>query len=171
MNLTISEILGTLSRTPHILQALLADTPQRMLESNEGEGTFNPLDVVAHLIHGEKTDWIPRLEIILQQGEQVTFTPFDRFNFPKNTSIAKLLSNFATLRGANLERVRSLDLTPSQLSLTGKHPEFGMVTLSELLNTWVVHDLGHIAQIARVMSRQLKDAVGPWQAYLGILKH
>ncbi len=171
MNLSVSEIVGTLSKTPYVLQALLEDTPHSMVESNEGEGTFSPLDVVAHLIHGEKTDWIPRLEIILQHGEQVMFTPFDRFNFPTNTPMAELLSSFAALRGANLERVRNLDLTPSQLSLTGKHPEFGMVTLSELLNTWVVHDLGHIAQIVRVMSKQLKGAVGPWQAYLGILKH
>ncbi len=170
MDLSTTEIIEALSRTPHVLRSLLSGVPHRLLEENEGEGTFTPRDVVAHLIHGEKTDWIPRMDLILQQGESQSFVAFDRFAFDQDAAIDALLAKFATLRTSNLDHVRALELTPSHLKLTGKHPEFGIVTLGQLLTTWVVHDLGHIGQIVRVMSKQFAQTVGPWRAYLGILE-
>jgi len=164
------EILG---RTPATLNVLLNQLSDEWLISNEGVDTWTPIDVVGHLIHGERTDWIPRAKIILEFGETRAFEPFDRvamFEESKGKSLKELLSEFDRLRAVNLNELEKMNLTPELLAKRGKHPELGQVTLSELLSTWVVHDLDHIAQIVRVMSKQYDDAVGPWRAYLSILR-
>jgi hypothetical protein len=169
---SLPEITAILTRTPATLRALLEDLPEPLLVVSEGEGTFTPRDVLGHLIHGEKTDWVPRLELILGSGEARPFEPFDRFGFRGGIdamTTRDLLAEFATLRAMNLDVLRSLDLTPGQFLLKGLHPELGSVTLGQLLATWAVHDLNHVGQIVRVMSRRYSEAVGPWKAYLGIL--
>ena len=172
MAFSLDEGITVLSRTPAVLEALLSDLPEPLLHSREGEGTFSPLDVLGHLIHGEKTDWIPRARIILEFGESKSFEPFDRRgheSYAAGRSPADLLAEFAALRAANLEALRRLQLSPGQLEATGTHPDLGRVTLSQLLATWVTHDLGHISQIVRVLARRNTAAVGPWRAYLSIL--
>ena len=155
-----------------MLRALLDGLPEDWLETNEGEGTFSPRDVLGHLIHGEKTDWVPRIRIILEHGETTPFEPFDRFAFRdglRDRSTEALLAELESLRTRNLDTVRGLGLKPSQLELRGAHPALGSVTLGQLLTTWAVHDLDHVGQVARVMARRWSTAVGPWRAYLGIL--
>lgn len=163
------QILG---RTPATLNTLLRGVSDEWVLGNEGPDTFSPFDVVGHLIHGEETDWIPRAKIILEHGEDHPFEPFDRFAMfekSKGKSLGELLDTFARLRGESMRQLEQMNLTPALLSKRGKHPELGIVTVSELLATWVVHDLGHVAQVVRVMSKQYGDAVGPWRAYLSIL--
>lgn len=172
MELSVSEVTSVLSRTPATLRALLEDLPAGWLEANEGEATFSPRDVVGHLIHGEKTDWVPRIKLILASGEAEAFVPFDRFGFReaiRGRSIGALLAEFESLRASNLSTLQDLAVTPAQLALKGRHPELGAVTLGQLLATWAVHDLNHIGQVVRVMSKRYSAAVGPWKAYLGIL--
>jgi hypothetical protein len=172
MSLIIGEVVAVLSRTPGTLRALLDGLPDPWLQATEGEGTFGPREVLGHLIHGEKTDWVPRTKLILAHGETRPFEPFDRFGFQdalRDRSTAALLDEFAALRAANLAYLESLSLTPAQLALAGRHPALGRATLGELLATWAVHDLNHVGQVVRVMSRRYGDAVGPWKAYLGIL--
>lgn len=172
MEFDLNDAQTVLARTPAVLQAWLSDLPPAWAENNEGPETWSPYDVVGHLIHGERADWIPRAQIILQHGEAQPFTPFDRYaQFTDNQGkpFAALLEQFAMLRAENLRTLRALNITASDLGKTGIHPAFGRVTLEELLATWVAHDLGHLAQIARTMARQYTRAVGPWQAYLGIL--
>ncbi len=172
--LILSEITAVLSSTPATLRALLADLPEPLLAANEGENTFSPRDVLGHLIHGEKTDWVPRIKLILEVGEAQPFVPFDRFGFREaipGVSTAALLDELESLRRSNLAFVQGLRLAPHQLSLPGQHPELGPVTLGQLLATWAVHDLNHIAQVLRVLSQRYAEAVGPWKAYLGILNH
>jgi uncharacterized damage-inducible protein DinB len=172
MELIVAETTAVLSRTPGTLSALLEGLPESWLTADEGAGTFSPRDVVGHLIHGEKTDWVPRIKLILSGGEARTFEPFERFGFRdsiQSASTGALLAEFASLRTSNLAYLRELSLKDLQLSLTGRHPELGIVTLGQLLATWVVHDLNHIGQVVRVMSKRYVDAVGPWKAYLGIL--
>ena len=172
MESMLSEIVAVLSRTPASLRALLDGLPEPWLTANEGENTFSPRDVVGHLIHGEKTDWMPRVKLILDCGEAEPFVPFDRFGFRdaiRGVSIGALLAEFESLRASNLALLNHLSLTQSQLSLRGRHPELGPVTLGQLLATWAVHDLNHIGQVVRVMSHRYDGAVGPWKAYLGIL--
>jgi hypothetical protein len=155
-----------------VLRALLEDLPAAWLEVTEGEGTFSPMDVVGHLIHGERTDWVPRIKIILASGETQPFVPFDRFGFReaiRGRSMSALLTEFHSLRQSNLDVVRGIALAPEQLALKGRHPELGTVTLGQLLTTWAVHDLNHVGQVVRVMSKRYAEAVGPWKAYLGIL--
>ncbi|WP_435623262.1 DinB family protein [Flagellimonas sp.] len=167
------ESLEILSRTPTILIQLLEGLPDGWIKNNEGPNTWSPYEVVGHLIHGEKTDWIPRAQIILSNSKNKDFEPFDRFaqsQEDQNKPIESLLEEFRQLREANLRILKSLDLNESQLQKIGVHPEFGVVTLKQLLSTWVVHDLGHISQIVRVMAKQYTDEVGPWVDYLGILK-
>lgn len=138
----------------------------------EGPDTFSPFDVVGHLIDGEETDWIPRARIILAQGPSRRFEPYDRFRHRTRNAqrtLASLLTEFAKLRAANLGLLRSWNLTEQQLALEGEHPSLGAVTLRQLFATWVVHDLGHVAQIARVMAKQYREEVGPWVAYLPVL--
>ena len=170
----LSEITAVLARTPGTLRSLLDGLPEPWLTTREGEDTFSPRDVVGHLIEGEKTDWIPRARLILESGDTCAFVPFDRFGFREaieGRGIGDLVAEFGTLREANLGVLGGMALTPAQLSLRGKHPELGPVTLGQLLSTWAVHDLNHIGQIVRVMSRRYDRAVGPWKAYLGILNH
>ena len=164
--------LAVLARTPATLRELLAGLPSPWTSANEGPDTWSPQDVVGHLIHGEETDWIPRAKIILTKGESQAFEPFDRFAQARRFagwSLARLLDRFGELRADGIATLRGWRLTPAQLALLGRHPELGQVTLSQLLASWVVHDLGHIAQISRVMAKQYTAAVGPWKAYLPVL--
>lgn len=173
MKFNLSKSILILERTPTVLNSLLRDLPNDWTSPNEGADTWSPYDVIGHLVHGEKTDWLTRTKIILSKGDHKNFEPFDRFaqfEDSKGKSINQLLDEFRSLREDNLAELQSLNITELQLELKGKHPEFGTVTLNELLSTWVAHDLGHIAQISRVMAKQYEDEVGPWKAYLGILK-
>jgi hypothetical protein len=168
----LSELTAILVRTPTTLRSLLADLPDSWLETNEGEGTFSPRDVVGHLIHGEKTDWVPRIRLILDSGERRPFEPFDRFGFReaiRGVPTMTLLDEFQALRTASLTALAGFSLTPEDLARNGRHPELGSVTLGQLLATWAVHDLNHICQIVRVMSKRYAAAVGPWKAFLGVL--
>lgn len=168
----IGEAAAILERTPGTLRALLAGLPEAWLEADEGPETFSPMDVLGHLIHGEETDWIPRIEIILEHGESRPFTPFDRFAFRERCrgwSNARLLDRFEALRAENLQRLGALELGAKALDRTGTHPALGRVTLGQLVAAWVVHDLGHIKQIVRTMAKRYHDDVGPWREYLSIL--
>jgi hypothetical protein len=172
MEFSLTESLSILARTPHVLRAMLADLPQSWTDANEGPDTFSPFDVVGHLIHGERTDWMARAKVILAQGVDRQFAPYDRFaqfQESKGKSLETLLDDFARLRAQNLVTLRGWKITDEQLSLEGEHPKFGAVTLRQLLATWTAHDLSHIAQIARVMTKQYRDAVGPWREYLPIM--
>jgi uncharacterized damage-inducible protein DinB len=166
MSFDLADTLDLLERTPAVLGALLRGTSAAWHTHNEGPGTWSAFDVVGHLIHGEETDWVPRARIILEHGPSRPFEPFDRF---AGWSLDRLLDRFAELRQANLETVQSWSLSEAQLALPGRHPELGAVTLGQLLATWVVHDLNHIAQIARVLAKRHTEDVGPWRAYLSIL--
>jgi hypothetical protein len=162
-----------LARTPAALYALLRGLPEMWTLQNEGEGTWTAFDVVGHLIHGERTDWIPRAKRILEFGESRPFEPFDRWAQARESqgkSLPELLDEFARLRAENLEALRALNLRPEHLALRGQHPALGVVTLSELLATWAAHDLTHLHQISRVMAHQYRDAVGPWTAFLGVMQ-
>jgi len=152
---------------------LLGDLPNRWTHAIEGPETWSPYDVVGHLVHSERTNWMPRVEHLLGHGDSVPFPPFDReamFAASQGRLLGELLETFERLRTESLNRLTALRLTDADLSRTGRHPEFGVVTLGQHLSTWVAHDLGHISQIVRVMARQYTDAVGPWRAYLSILK-
>ncbi|WP_243296524.1 DinB family protein [Bacillus litorisediminis] len=172
MNFDIKEAIEVLERTPQTLEYFLSGLSKGWLESNEGEYTWNPLEVVEHLIEGEKNNWMPRLEHILQEGESQPFPPFDRFshlNGKSERSIEQSLIEFKTLRTQNLIRLMELVDPEKDLEKTGSHPAFGVVKVRELISTWVVHDLTHIAQIVRVMGNRYRIDVGPWIEYLGIL--
>lgn len=167
-----SEVIAVLSRTPGALRALLEGLPDAWLDADEGDGTFSPRDVLGHLIHGEKTDWVPRITLILERGEAQPFVPFDRFGFRdaiRGVTTSALLDELQALRSDNLAFLGGLPLDARQLSRRGTHPELGSVTLGQLLATWCVHDLNHVGQVVRVMSKRYTTAVGPWRAYLGIL--
>ncbi len=162
-----------LMRTPSTLNSLLRHLPDQWVLHNEGVDSWSVYDVVGHLIHGEEADWIPRAKIILRDGEGRTFKPFDRFAMfekSRDKSLAELLDRFEHLRAKNLIELEGMNLTPEMLEKRGRHPELGVVTLQELLSTWVVHDLNHTGQIVRVMAKQYEAAVGPWKAYLSILR-
>jgi hypothetical protein len=163
--------ISLLARTPAVLDALLRDLPEAWTLRNEGEDTWSAFDVVGHLIHGERTDWMPRVRIVLQSGETRTFEPFDRSaRESRGTSLEQLLDEFARVRSENLNELRALDLRQEDLERRGRHPAFGIVTLSELLATWAVHDLTHLHQVSRVMAHQYRETVGPWSEYLGVLQ-
>ncbi|HKH98317.1 MAG TPA: DinB family protein [Candidatus Sulfotelmatobacter sp.] len=174
----LSEAIAVLSRTPATLNALLRGLPDTWVLRNEGRGslgadTWSAFDIVGHLIVGERTDWMPRLRIILENGEAKPFDPFDRFAQSRESqgkSLEQLLDEFARLRKENLVALEALNLKPGDLARRGRHPALGVVTLSELLATWAVHDLNHLHQLARVMAHQYRDAVGPWSAYLGVMQ-
>jgi len=173
MDFELEHAVEVLSRTPTTLNSMLRDISEVWLVRNEGPETWSPYDIVGHLIHGEETDWIPRAKIILEHGEARAFEPFDRvamFAKSEGTSIGELLDTFALLRKESLDELNEMKLTPALLEKRGRHPELGVVTLKQLLASWVVHDLGHVRQIARVMSKQYRDAVGPWRAYQPILE-
>jgi len=173
MEFQLDEAVEVLGRTPATLSALLKGLPDAWATGNEGPETWSPYDVMGHLIHGEETDWIPRAKIILEHGEARPFDKFDRsaqFESSKGKSLDQLLGEFAALRKASIDALAALNITPDKLKLRGTHPQLGVVTLGELLATWVAHDLDHIGQVARVMSKQYTKAVGPWEQYLSILK-
>lgn len=173
MDFDLTAGVAVLERTPATLRALLAGLPSDWVHATEGPETWSPYDVVGHLVHGERTDWIPRARLILEQGDDRRFTPFDRFaQFceSEGKSLTRLLDELAELRHENLSTLTGWDLTDAQLDLKGEHPELGPVTLRPLLATWVAHDLGHINQISRVMAKQYRAAVGPWRAYLSVME-
>jgi len=173
MKFELKKAISTLERTPAILKVFLQDLPSDWTHENEGDNTWGAYDIVGHLIHGEKTDWVIRAKIILGNNPNKEFEPFDRFIQFKNSkgkSLNRLLNEFEQLRIKNLKKLRSMNLSDEKLALEGIHPEFRKVTLKQLLSTWVTHDLGHIAQISRVMAKQYQAEVGPWIEYLSILK-
>ncbi len=168
------EILTLLSRTPGTVRVLLEDLPAGLLHADEGEGTFSPFSVLGHLIQGEIDDWIPRARWILEHGRERAFPPFDRFAHVERTrgrSLDELLTEFETLRETGLAALREVLEGEVDLDAGGLHPALGEVTLRQLLTTWAVHDLNHIAQIVRVVAHRFEDEVGPWKAYLPILDH
>jgi hypothetical protein len=169
----LAEAAALLTRTPATLNAMLRGLPNTWVHCNEGKDSWSPFDIVGHLIVGERTDWMPRLRIILENGEARPFDPFDRFAQLRETqgkSLEQLLDEFAQLRSESLAALRQLNLHPEDFARRGKHPALGTVTLSELLATWAVHDLTHMHQLSRVMAYQYREAVGPWSAYLGVLR-
>lgn len=173
MKHSLEQTLSLLAHTPAALDALLRGLPDGWIFCNEGEGTWTAFDVVGHLIHGERTDWIARTKIILEYGEGRAFEPFDRQGQERESqgkTLAELLDEFARVRSENLEKLRSLHLQPEDLERRGKHPELGVVTLSQLLATWLVHDLTHLHQISRLLAYQYRETVGPWSVYLGVLQ-
>ena len=173
MENSLQQTMSLLTRTPAALNALLRDLPETWTLRNEGENTWSAFDVVGHLIHGERTDWMPRAKMVLQFGESQTFEPFDRWEHMRESrgkSLEQLLDEFARLRSENLGELRALNLRQEDLELRGRHPALGVVTLSELLATWAAHDLTHLHQISRVMAHQYRAAVGPWSRYLGVLQ-
>ena len=167
------DFLSLLSRTPAALDAFLRDLPDAWTRSNEGGETWSPFDIVGPLIHGEVTDWIPRARLILQSGEAQPFEPFDRFaqfRASEGKSLGELLDELARLRAENLEELRSWNLRPEDFQRRGRHPALGVVTLAQLFDAWAVHDLTHLHQLSRVMAHQLRDAVGPWVRFMGVLQ-
>jgi hypothetical protein len=169
----LDETISLLARTPAALDALLRHLPETWTLRNEGENTWSAFDVVGHLIHGDRTDWMPRAKMILQFGETRAFEPFDRWGQARESeskSLEQLLDEFARLRRESLAELRRLNLSQEDLERRGRHPALGVVTLSELLATWAAHDLTHLHQISRVMAHQYREAVGPWSAYLGVLQ-
>lgn len=172
MNFTVEKSIEIIERTPDVLEALLKNLSEEWISGNEGGDTWNAFDVVGHLIHGDKTDWIARAEIILSDSEDKNFKPFDRFaqfEESKGKDLSELLAEFKILRRKNIEILRSKNLSDADLKKEGNHPAFGTVNLSQLLATWTAHDLDHIAQISRILAKQYKTAVGPWAEYLKIV--
>ena len=170
---SLADAIAVLTRTPATLDALLRGLPNIWVRRNEGNDTWNAFDIVGHLISGERTDWMPRVGIMLENGEARPFDPFDRFAQLKESqdkSLEQLLDDFARLRRENLAALQALNLQHEDLTRRGRHPALGVVTLSELLATWAVHDLTHVHQLSRVMAHQYRDTVGPWRAYLGVLQ-
>lgn len=172
MDFELSKSLEILEKTPKVLDVLLNGLSNDWIYHNEGENTWSPYDIVGHLNFGEKTDWMVRIKIILQESENKLFEPFDRFAQLKENQekpIAHLIREFKELRENNLKELKALKISEDDFGKTGIHPEFGEVNLKQLISTWAVHDLGHIAQISRVMAKQYKNEVGPWMNYLGVL--
>jgi len=169
----MEEAVAILGRTPATLDAMLRGLPEGWIVAHEGSDTWSPFDIVGHLIHGEQADWLPRARIILEHGEARAFDRFDRFaqfSVSEGRTLASLLDEFAALRQKSLRELAMLRLTDSDLDRHGRHPELGVVTLRQLLATWVAHDLDHVMQISRVLGRQYSDEVGPWRAYLRIIR-
>lgn len=168
----LDETIALLSRTPAALDALLRGLPENWTHRNEGDGSWTVFDVVGHLIHGERTDWMPRARRILESGNTRSFDKFDRGGHEeeiRGKSLEQLLDEFAKERAENLAALRGLKLTRADLEKPGLHPELGAVTMSQLLATWAAHDLTHLHQISRIMAHQYRGAVGPWSAYLGVM--
>ena len=174
MKFQLEEAIPVLRRTPATLRSLLAGLPEVWVASSGDRDSWHAYDIVGHLVHGEQADWIPRARIILEHGTQKPFEPFDRevqFEDSEGKTLATLLDEFESLRGQNLVRLESWDLSEADLDKKGTHPDFGQVTFGQLLATWTVHDLNHIFQICRVMARNYTDEVGPWIDYLAVLHH
>jgi hypothetical protein len=173
MEHNLPHTISLLSRTPAALDALLRNLPETWTFRNEGENTWSVFEVVGHLIHAERADWVPRAKMILQFSETQTFVPFDRSGHAREIqgkSLAQLLDEFARVRVDNLAELRALNLRLVDLERRGRHPVFGAVSLSQLLATWAAHDLTHLHQISRIMAHQYREAVGPWSVYLGVLQ-
>ncbi len=171
MKLTIAEATRSLERTPGVLNELVRGLPAELSRATEGGDTWSCYDVVGHLIHGEITDWMPRIRMIVETGESRAFEPFDRaamFREPERP-LSRLLGRFQKVRAENLVALKKMRLRPADMTRTGVHPELGRVTLGQLISTWVVHDFSHVAQISRILAKQFDGEVGPWKAYLGIL--
>ena len=169
----LQNTIALLERTPTVLDSLLRDLPETWTLRNEGEKTWSAYDILGHLIHGELTDWMPRVRIILKFGDSKPFETFDRFAQERNSkgkSLAELLDEFARLRAESVRELRNLNLQEKDLERRGKHPQLGAVSLSQLLATWAAHDLTHLHQLSRVMAHQYRDAVGPWSAFLGVMQ-
>ena len=169
----ITEAVAVLTRTPATLNSLLRGLPGIWVHSNEGRDTWSAFDIMGHLVFAERSDWMPRVLIVLENGETRPFDPFDRFaqlNANQEKSLDQLLDDFDRLRQDNLTALGALNLQQESFNRRGKHPAFGVVTLSELLATWAVHDLTHLHQVSRVMAHQYRELVGPWRAYLGVLQ-
>jgi hypothetical protein len=174
MKFDINKSIEILERTPSVIEAMLKGISKDWVINNEGGETWSPYDVVGHLINAEKTDWLPRMEVILSNNKDKIFPPFDRFaqfKESKGKSLQTLMQEFKTLRKKSIVKLRAQKLTPADLLKKGIHPAFGKVTLKQLLATWVVHDFTHITQITRVMAKQYKTEVGPWVEYLSVLKN
>ena len=172
MEFELKDGVAVLERTPGTLRAMLSGLEPVWFDATEGPDTWSPYVIVGHLLHGERTDWIGRAKIILAQGDNRRFQPFDReaqFRNSVGKSLGQLLDEFEQARRENLKTLASWNLTDAELALEGEHPAFGRVTLRQLLATWVTHDLGHIAQVARVMAKQYREAIGPWREYLPIV--
>lgn len=171
MSFSLESGVAVLERTPRVLREMLEGLGPEWLGANEGPDTWSPAQVVAHLIHADRTDWIPRARVIMAQGDDRRFPPFDRFAHLREPTrpLAERLDEFVTVRAESLATLAAWNLGDAELALTGDHPEFGAVTLHQLLATWVAHDLGHQAQIVRTMARGYRTAVGPWRAYLSIM--
>ncbi len=173
MEQNLENTVALLERTPAALDALLRGLPEMWTERNEGENTWTVRSVMAHLIHTEGANWIPRGRMILESGEAQAFTPFDReghVRYSRGKTMNQLLDEFARARAKGLENLRDMKLTPQDLGRRGRHPSFGAVTLSELLATWAAHDLTHLHQISRIMAYQYREAVGPWARFLGVMQ-
>ena len=173
MDFNLNQAIAVLARTPKALDALLRALPDGWVLSNEGDGSWSAFDIVGHLIVGERTDWMTRARVILEQGEAREFTPFDRFAKARETkgkSLDQLLDEFTEARAKSLAELEALHLLPKDLAKLGRHPRLGVVTLSQLLATWTAHDMTHLHQLARVMAHQYREAVGPWVAFLGVLR-
>jgi len=169
---SLDEAAVLLHQTPKTLEAMLLNLPEGWSESNEGGETWSPIEVLGHLIHGERSDWMPRVRVILESGDSKPFEPFDRFvqvGKDDASALPRLLKEFSTLRARSLSDLRVLGLRPADLDRVGRHPKFGPVTLRQLLATWVAHDYDHVIQIARVLANQYADEVGPWRAYMRVL--
>lgn len=172
MNFDLEKSISVLRRTPAVMRTLLEGQHKDWTHQNEGGDSWSPYDVVGHLVHGEKTDWLPRIRIILNEGDQKIFKPYDRFaqfEMSKGKSLDTLLAEFEALRASNIGQLQDLGLTDFDLEKEGIHPELGPVTMKNLIAAWLVHDMGHITQVSRVIAKQYKDEVGPWPKYLTIL--
>jgi hypothetical protein len=173
MKHNLEHTISLLGRTPVALNALLRDLPDAWTLRNEGEKTWSPFDVLGHLIHGERTDWMPRVKMILQFGDRRVFEPFDRWAQERESqgkSLGQLLDEFAKLRRENLRELQALNLQAADFDRRGRHPALGVVTMSELLSAWAGHDLTHLHQISRTMAYQYREAVGPWSKFLGVMQ-
>ncbi|KAA3641395.1 MAG: DinB family protein [Bacteroidetes bacterium] len=173
MNFNLKESIQILTRTPEVIEILLTGLPNEWIHNNEGPDTWSPFDIVGHLIHGEKTDWIPRAEIILSDKEDKTFVPFDRFaqfENSKGKTLGQLLTEFKEIRQENIKALEAMQIDDVKLEKTGIHPDFGEVTLKQLLATWTVHDLSHIHQMTRVLGKNYRTEAGPWRAFISILQ-
>jgi hypothetical protein len=173
MNFSLDKSIEILDRTPSVIITLTKDLSSEWTDNNEGGDTWNVFDVIGHLIHGDRTDWIPRTEIILSDSDKKTFEPFDRFaqfETSKGKTLPELLEEFKKIRTSSIDKLKKLQINEGDLGKTGIHPTFGQVTLSQLLSTWVVHDLDHISQISRIMAKQYKELTGPWIEFLKILR-
>jgi len=173
MEQNLQQTIALLSRTPAALNVFLRELPDSLTRQNEGGDTWSAYDIVGHLVYAERTDWMPRVKMILEFGETRAFEKFDRLGQVRESqgkSLGQLLDEFAGVRAENLDELRALNLQKKDLNRRGRHPSLGVVTLSQLLATWAAHDLTHLHQLSRIMAHQYREAVGPWSAYLGVLQ-